>query len=130
MELLKKENWWLFLILYLTTGNLFVLFVGALLNIYDDKEWYAQSRNWLIALLLFIFPIFIMFAVFVITILTKVAAKLDVAGKEIYLSPYIWILCIIIPILGWIALIVMTLYLEIMILISLYNGKAEKYIRK
>ena len=37
----------------------------------------------------------------------ETAKKLNVPGDEIYMTPYSWILCIIIPIIGWILLLVM-----------------------
>ena len=58
----------------------------------------------------------------------NVAAKLDVPGKEIYLSPYVWILCLVVPVIGWIMLMVMLLYIEIWTIVSLYKGNGEKYI--
>lgn len=63
-------------------------------------------------------------AIFQIQILALVNAKLKTPGSEIYLSPYIWILCLIIPIIGWIMFIVMFLYLQIWYLVMLYRGRA------
>ena len=60
--------------------------------------------------------------VFEIQIICEVNAKLGTPGKEIYLSPYIWLLGLIIPIIGWIMLIVMVLYLQIWYLVMLYRG--------
>jgi hypothetical protein len=128
MELLKKENWWIWLIIFLVSGNLFPFILGIFLNVYKKDAWYTNISYWMFGLLFFIFPIFIMFWVFSIQILATVAAKLNVEGKEYYLSPYIWILLAIVPVLGWIAMGVLTLYLQIMILINLKNGDAEKYI--
>ena len=65
---------------------------------------------------------------FTLEILCKTAVKLDVKGSEYYLSPYIWIILIIIPFIGWIAFIALTLYLEIAILVKLHSGNGEKYI--
>ncbi len=64
--------------------------------------------------------------VFQIQILTQVNAKLKTPGSEIYLSPYIWILGLIVPIIGWIILLVMYLYLQIWYLVMLYRGGCEK----
>ncbi len=60
--------------------------------------------------------------VFQTQILVQVNAKLGSPGSEIYLSPYIWILGLIIPIVGWILLVVMYLYLQIWYLVMLYRG--------
>ena len=69
-----------------------------------------------------------MISVFSIEILSKTAAKLEVKGSEYYLSPYIWIILLVIPFIGWIAFIALILYLNIAILVNLYKGKGEKYI--
>jgi len=66
--------------------------------------------------------------VFYLQILTLSAAKLNVKGKEIYLSPYIWILALIVPILGWIYIGIMTIYLNIAVIVKLKQGNGEKYI--
>ena len=66
--------------------------------------------------------------VFTIDMTIQVAAKLELPGKEIYLSPFIWLLCLIIPFLGWIALVVLGFYLEIGILVMIAHGKAEQSI--
>jgi hypothetical protein len=128
MDLLKKENWWIWLIIFLVAGNIYPFILGALLNVYKKDAWYTNITYWMIGFLFFIIPGFIMFWVFSIQTLATVAAKLNVEGKEFYLSPYIWILLAIIPILGWISMGVLTFYLQIMILINLKNGDAEKYI--
>ena len=60
--------------------------------------------------------------VFQIQIACEVNAKLGTPGSEIYLSPYIWILGLIIPIVGWILVIVMVFYLQIWYLVMLYRG--------
>ncbi len=70
-----------------------------------------------------------MLSIFTIQILCQTAAKLDVQGKEIYLSPYLWLLACIIPFIGWACIAIGLIYLEIAILIALYQGKAEKYIK-
>lgn len=127
MNLLKRENWWIWLLLTIFSGGSSAIVLGALLDCFDKKAWYANYKNWLIGFLCFIFPLSIMFAVFQIQFLCMTSAKLDVPGKEIYLSPYIWLLCIIIPIIGWIMFIVMLVYLEVWILVVLYKGNGEKY---
>ena len=62
---------------------------------------------------MFIFPVIIMFIIFVIQINCKLAFRLSVAGDKIYNLPYSWILCIVVPIIGWALLIVMYLYIII-----------------
>ena len=74
------------------------------------------------------FPAVVMFIVFYIQILTKVCKKLEVPGSEIYSLPYVWLICFIIPIIGWVLLSVLTIYLHIWYLVKLYQGKGEQYI--
>lgn len=128
MKILKKENWWIWLLLMLFSSGSDIFVLGALTDCYDKEAWYAKWKNWLIGFLCFIIPGLVMIFIFHLQILCQAAAKLDVKGKEIYLSPYIWLLCLIIPILGWILFIVMFIYLHIYILVALYDGNGEKYI--
>lgn len=127
MKILKKENWWIWLLLLLFSEGSSTLVLGALLDNYNKKAWYTKWYYWVIGLI-FIFPFFIMVTVLNIQILALTAAKLNVSGKELYLSPYIWLILLIIPILGWALFVVLYLYLEIDILIKLKNGEGEKYI--
>ena len=128
MNILKRENWWVWLLLTIFSGNVSTIVLAALLDCVDKKAWYANWRNWLIGFLCFIFPGYVMLVIFIIQMLCKIADKLEIPGRELYLSPYFWILCFIIPIIGWIFLIVMVIYLEIWTLVMLYRGKGEKYI--
>ena len=113
---------------YFFSSGSSTLVLGALLDVYNRDAWYAKWQYWVMGLLFFIFPFFIMLVIFNIQIIALTAAKLDVSGKEIYLSPYIWILCVIIPVFGWIFVLVMYLYLQIFTIIKLYQGEGEKYI--
>lgn len=128
MKILKKENWWIWLLLMFFSSGSDIFVLGALTDCYSKDAWYANWKNWLIGFLCFIFPGLIMIGIFHLQILCQLAAKLNVKGKEIYLSPYIWLLFLIIPIFGWIMLIVMFIYLHIYILVALYEGNGETYI--
>jgi uncharacterized membrane protein YhaH (DUF805 family) len=128
MKILKRENWWIWLILMFVSNGVSNIVLGALLDVFDKNAWYAKWQYWVIGLLCFIFPFFIMMTVFVIQILALTAAKLKVPGSELYLSPYIWILCLIIPVIGWIMIPIMLLYLQIWIIVMLFEGKGEEYI--
>ena len=128
MDLLKKENWWIWLLLLLVLGNAYVFLLAALLNVYDKNKWYANIWYWIFGVLLLFIPAMIMIIVFGIQILAITASKLNVEGKEIYMSPYVWIILAIVPIFGWISFGVLAFYLQIMILINLKNGYGEKYI--
>lgn len=128
MKILKKENWWIWLLLMLFSQGTSTIVLGALLDVYDKNAWYAKWQYWVIGLICFIFPAMIMISIFTIQILCQTAAKLDIPGKEIYLSPYIWIIGAIIPFIGWTCIAAGLIYLEIYTLVALYQGNAEKYI--
>jgi hypothetical protein len=128
MKILKKENWWVWLLLWLFSSGTSTIVLGALLDVYRKDAWYAKWQYWVIGALALFLPFTVMLIVFNIEILTKTSAKLNVPGKEIYLSPYVWLILLIIPILGWIFLIVMTVYLYIWTLVMLHRGAGEKYI--
>lgn len=128
MKILKQENWWVWLILLIFSQGSSTFVLGALLDVYDKNAWYAKWYYWVIGLVCFIFPAIIMVYVFMIQILCETASKLNVPGKEIYLTPYAWILCLIVPIIGWILLVVTLLYLQIWLLVMLYRGEGNKYI--
>lgn len=127
MKILKKENWWVWLLLLLFSEGSSNLVLGALLDVYDKNAWYTKWYIWVIGLVLII-PFTVMITAFTLEILCKTAAKLDVKGSEYYLSPYIWIILIIIPFIGWIAFVALMLYLEIAILVKLHAGNGEKYV--
>ncbi|MDD2181577.1 MAG: hypothetical protein PHW32_04325 [Bacilli bacterium] len=128
MKILKKENWWIWLLLLLFGNGASNILLGALLDVYDKDAWYAKWQNWLLGFVCFFFPFFIMILVFVIQITCQVAAKLNVPGKEVYLSPYIWMLMIIVPVIGWIFFIITSIYVTIWPVIMLYRGEGEQYI--
>lgn len=129
MNILKRENWWIWLLLIIFSEGTSTLVLGALLGVFDKDAWYAKWYYWVIGLVCFVFPFAIMYIVFNIEILCKASAKLEVPGKEFYLSPYLWILAIIIPFVGWLAIIITLLYLVIAQLVALYQGKGEQYIK-
>lgn len=124
MELLKKENWWIWLFLMIFGNGSATIVLAALLGLLKKKAWYANWKNWVLGLALLIFPAIVMFYILMIQTTSQVAAKLGVKGHEYYLSPYIWLLLVIIPIIGWLIMIILYLYLNISILIALYKGKA------
>ena len=128
MKILKKENWWIWLLLMLFSSGSEIFVLGALLDCYNKNSWYAKWQNWLLGFACFLVPGLIMVMIFHIQILCQAAAKLNVKGMEIYLSPYIWLLCIIVPIIGWILMMTMFIYLHIYILVALHDGNGEKYI--
>ncbi len=130
MILLKRENWWIWLLLLIFTSGSSTYALAALLNCYDKDAWYANYEYWLIGGLCLILPALIMVYVLYIEMLCKCAAKLNVSGKEIYMSPYTWILCLIVPFVGWVLLFVMIFYLQIWTLINLSHGEGDNYANK
>ena len=128
MKILKQENWWVWLLLFLFSGGSSNLVLGALLDVFNKNAWYAKPKNWLLGLICFVFPFFIMIGIFQIQILCMTNAKLETPGKELYLSPYIWLVLLIIPVIGWILLTLMIIYLEIWPIVMLYRASGEKYI--
>ena len=87
MKILNRENWWVWLLLLLFTQGSSVLVLGALLDVYNRDAWYTKWQYWVLGLLCLVFPFAIMIAVFMTQILVLTAARLNVSGKEIYLSP-------------------------------------------
>lgn len=129
MSLLKRTNWWIWLLLFLFGQGTGPIILGTILNVYEKDAWYTKWYYWTIAALCLIFPFLLMLATFYIQTICTVAFRLNVPGKEIYATPYTWILCLIVPIIGWALFIIMLLYLEIDILIQLYKGEAEQYLK-
>ncbi|MEI3499581.1 MAG: hypothetical protein V8Q71_03730 [Bacilli bacterium] len=41
--------------------------------------------------------------------------------------PYSWILCLVVPIVGWTLLIVMLIYIYVWPIVMIYKGEGEKY---
>lgn len=127
MKILKEDNWWIWLLLALFSSGSSTLVLGALLDVYDKNAWYANKWNWILGLVCLIFPFLIMLLVFYLQITCQAAAKLDVKGSEYYLSPYVWLLLLIVPLIGWALLMVLILYLQIWTLVALYDGNGNKY---
>ena len=125
--MLKRKSGFLWLLLSLLTCNISVLFLGKKLKVYNKNAWYTNWYYWVLGALLGIVPALVMFFVFMIQINVKVCEKLEVSGSELYGLPYVWIGSIIIPIVGWTLFIILLLYIYVMYLVSLFQGKAIKY---
>ena len=128
MSLLKKENWFVNFLLMLITQGIYSFALANMLHLYKKDAWYHDYRYWMIAVLFFFFPVFLLLIVFMVQMLCTVASKLNVPGKEIYGYPYAWILCLIVPIVGWTLLIVMWIYLIVWTPIMLARGEGEIYL--
>ena len=129
MDLLKKENRWLWLIIEIFGQGIGMFILAALLKVYKKDAWYSQWYYWLIGVLCCFFPAIIMILVLSIQLTVECAKKLDVAGSEVYANPYVWIVGLIVPVLGWVFLAVMNIYLAIFIIVAIYKGKAERFIK-
>lgn len=130
MSLLKKQNWCICLILQIITCGLFTFVLAYHLKVYNEDAWYQNWRYWFFAGLCFVAPIVVVALVFTVQITCEVAAKLNVPGKEIYNTPYSWIVCIIVPVIGWVLLIVMHIYIILWSIVMLAKGSGEKYIEE
>lgn len=128
MRLLKKENCLLNAILLILTQGLYIFVLAYLLQLYKKDSWYTDYRYWMIGTIFFFFPVFLLLVIFMIQMLCTVASKLNVPGKEIYGLPYSWILCLIVPIVGWALLIVMWIYLIVWTIVMLAHGEGEQFI--
>lgn len=128
MELLKKENWIVNLILLLLTQGLYIFVLAYNLKCYSKDAWYTKWPYWVFGGLCLFFPLLIMLEVFMIQMECSVAKKLNVPGEKIYNTPYTWILCMIVPIIGWTLLIVMAIYVYIWPIVMLKKGEGEKYL--
>lgn len=127
MGLLKKENAWVWLLLMFLTNGASIFMLGALLGVYKNGAWYSKWYYWVLGIIT-VLPALIMIMVLFIYTLTKVCDKLKVAGRELYILPYPWVVCIIVPVIGWALFIVLLLYLTIWHLVKLFQGNGEKYI--
>ncbi len=129
MNLLKKDNWVINLLLMLITNGAYIFVLGYFLDVYDKNAWYAKWQYWLIGIVLLLFPAIVMFTVFTIQVNIMVAKKLGVRGVKVYTSPYTWLLCLIVPVIGWVFIVVLCLYLYVFPIVMLAKGEGEKYLR-
>ena len=116
---LKEKNFWIYVVLNVVTFGLFTFYIAYKLDLYDKSAWYYRWYYWVLGFLLGIFPGLIMFLVFSVQIGSLVSARLDVPGKEMYLPPYVWIVSLIVPILGWTLFIILYFYVHFWYLFSL-----------
>lgn len=128
MSILKRENWWAWLLLGLGTTGISVFFLGALLEVYNKNAWYAKWYYWILGIILFVFPAMIMLFIFYMQTVTSVCKKLDVPGSELYAYPYAWLICFIVPVIGWVLFIVLFIYVNVWYLVKLYQGHGEKWL--
>lgn len=119
MNALKKENFVIYLILDVLTLGLFTFYIAYKLDLYEKEVWYSRWYYWVLGFMLGIIPGLVMFLVFSVKIGCLVCEKLNVSGKEIYDYPYSWLVCAIVPILGWTLFIILYIYVHFGYLFSL-----------
>ena len=128
MSLLRKENWFVYVFVTFLSQGIFTFALANDLNLYEKDAWYHKWYYWVLGTIFFVFPALIMLVVFNITMQIKICEALNVKGKEIYSLPYPWILCLIVPILGWATFIVMLLHIYYYPAVCIYRGEGEKLI--
>lgn len=129
MKLLKRKYSILWFVLSIITFNISNLFLGSLLDVYKEDAWYTKWYYWVLGVFFGIIPALVMLGILILQINVKIAMKFNVAGENIYGYPYVWIGCLIIPVLGWTIFIILALYIYVWIMIGLFSGKGEKYIK-
>jgi hypothetical protein len=87
-------------------------------NLYKEGAWYTKWQYWTIATLCLVFPVFIMAYIFLIQTLCSLADHLGVTGSSIYNNPYTWIICAIVPLVGWALFVAMFIYINVFSIIK------------
>lgn len=113
MKTVKKENAVIYLILNILTFGLYTFYIAYKLDLYDKDAWYSRWYYWVLGFMFGIIPGLVMLLVFSIKMGCLVSEKLNVPGKEIYSFPYPWIVCLIVPILGWTLFVILYVYVHI-----------------
>lgn len=127
MDLLNRKNTIVWIFLFIISYGLSNFLLASKMNLYDKNAWYTKPLYWIVGTI-FVIPVFIMVIVFYIQIACKIADTLNVPGYEIYTSPYAWIVCFIVPFVGWSLGLVMLIYVLIWPFTKLATGEAEKFI--
>ena len=129
MKLLKKENWIWCLTLNILTFGLFTIYIAKKLDLLDKNAWYYCWQNWVIGFVCGIVPGIVMFFIFFIKMGCLVSQKAKVPFDLIYMYPYIWIICFIIPIIGWTLFIILFIYVHFWYIFYIKRGNLEKYLK-
>lgn len=108
--MLKKS--FIILILNILTLGLYTFYIGSKLKVYEKNAWYKKWYIWFLGFFLGIIPGMIMFLIFYIKVGCLVSGKLHVPLSHYYAYPYVWILCVIVPIIGWSLFIVLNIYVH------------------
>lgn len=129
MSLLKRENWFVYCIVTFFTSGLYTFALAYDLGLYEKGAWYTKWYNWVLGVILFIYPAILMFLILQIKLQIEVCKKLNVKGSCVYGLPYTWILCLIVPILGWSIFLVMLLHITYYPAVMIHKGEGEKLIK-
>ena len=129
MKYLRRKNWFICFLFNLLTFGMFTFYIGKKLDVYEKDAWYSNFSFWVISFLLGIIPSIFLFIIFNIEIGCKVCSKLSVPLEKYYSYPYIWIIFLIIPIIGWSLFIVLYIYVHFWYIFYLKRGYGEKYIK-
>lgn len=117
-----KRNQILYLILNILTLGFFTFYVAYKLDLYDKKAWYFKWYYWFFAFLCGFLPGIIMLLIFNIKMACLVSLKFKTPGMEVYSYPYSWIVCLIVPILGWSLFIILYVYVHVWYIFLMDGG--------
>jgi uncharacterized membrane protein YhaH (DUF805 family) len=126
MSLLKRENWFLYVFLTFITCGAFSFVIASDLKLYEKDAWYSKWYYWVLGTVLFVYPALVMLIVFNVQMQIKICRALEVPGDRYYKYPYLWILSLIVPILGWSTFLVMLLHVYYYPAVMIYKGNGEK----
>lgn len=127
MSLLKKENAWCYVLITLLSCGVFTFALASDMHLYEEDAWYKKWYTWFLGVLFLIFPAIIMLIVLNIKMQIEICKKLGVKGEKYYGYPYLWILCLIVPILGWSCFLVMLFHIYFYPAVMISQGFGEQY---
>lgn len=130
MSLLKKGNWLLYALVTILSIGGYTFYLAYEMDLFDQDEWYYKWEYWTFATLACILPAIIMLLVLNIQMAIKISVKFNTAYQKIYNTPYSWILCLIIPVLGWSTLIVMLIHVYLYPAVMIHAGVGDKYLKE
>lgn len=126
MSLLKRENWWIYVLISFLSCGIFTFILATDMNLFEKDAWYSKWYYWVLGVAFFILPAIVMLIVLNIKMQCEICKKLHVTGEQYYGYPYLWLLSLIVPILGWATFIVMCLHVYFYPAIMIYQGEGEK----
>lgn len=136
MDLLKRENTIVWIILYIITFGFSNTLLAHQMKLLKKGEWYTKALyivplmflSFGTALISPIAPFLILLFIFNYQTTILIANKLNLPGYEYYNSPYIIIGLGLIPVIGWSIIISLFIFLNIYIIKKISNGECEKFI--